>query len=184
MSGWTRRILDESMDCCRIETVVRADRCAMDGSTHSSFRTDLTEYLMDLLDFVEERIKQAKNDPASRAGALSEASGALPIMKDRLHREDQVVLTQLLLIGFFDEDLSRLADLQEAELVDKMESLYERHSLVRNILHNRMQKLRRLRPRLACTIARDWRSSRYFHLRKCSCSNACRGIVASPKSSA
>ena len=79
------------------------------------FRTDLTEYLMDLLDFVEEKIKEAQNDHASRAGALSEAMGAFPIIKDRLYREDKKTLTQLLLIGFFDEDLMQLATLPNGE---------------------------------------------------------------------
>jgi hypothetical protein len=110
----------------------------MDESSHSSFRTDLTEYLMDLLDFVEEKINEAKNDPGSRDGALSEAMGALPIMKDRLYHEDQVALTQLALIGFFDEDLTQLADLSENEFVEKIENLCVRHSVIRGILqHNR-----------------------------------------------
>jgi hypothetical protein len=109
----------------------------MEKSSPSSFRTDLTEYLLDLLDFVEEKIKEAKNDPASRVGALSEAMGALPIMKDRLYHEDQVVLTQLLLIGFLDEDLTQLANLRENELVEKINNLCQRHAVIRSLLHNR-----------------------------------------------
>jgi hypothetical protein len=109
----------------------------MEKSSPSSFRTDLAEYLLDLLDFVEEKIKEAKNDPASRAGALSEAMGALPIMKDRLHHEDQVALMQLLLIGFFDEDLTQLAVLPEHELLRRVGDLDQRHAVIRDIFNSR-----------------------------------------------
>lgn len=109
----------------------------MEKSSPSSFRTDLTEYLLDLLDFVEEKIKEAKNDPASRAAALSEAMGALPIMKDRLYYEDQVVLTQLLLTGFFDEDLTQLAILSEDELLKMADDLGQRHAVIRGIFNSR-----------------------------------------------
>jgi hypothetical protein len=109
----------------------------MEKSSPSSFRTDLAEYLLDLLDFVEEKIEEAKNDPASRAGALSEAMGALPIMKDRLYHEDQEVLTQLLLTGFFDEDLTRLAVVPEDELVKRIDDLGQRHAVIRGIFDSR-----------------------------------------------
>ena len=102
------------------------------------FRTDLTEYLMDLLDFVEEKIKEAQNDHASRAGALSEAMGAFPIIKDRLYREDKKTLTQLLLIGFFDEDLMQLATLPNGEIIKKTDDVCEHLSVIRSILERRI----------------------------------------------
>lgn len=100
-------------------------------------RTDLAEYLLDLLDFVEEKIKEAKNDPAPRAGALSELMGALPIMKDRLYHEDQMVLPQLLLTGFFDEDLTQLAVRSEDELLKRVDDLGQRHEVIRGIFNGR-----------------------------------------------
>lgn len=109
----------------------------MKESSPSSFHTDLTEYLLDLLDFIEEKIEEAKNDPASRSSALSEAMGALPIMKDRLYREDQVALAQLLLTGFFDEDLTLLAVLPEGEFVKRIDDLGQRHAAIRSIFDSR-----------------------------------------------
>ena|ERR687898_359282 len=76
----------------------------MNPSPNSEYQTELTDYILDLQAFVEEKIAEAENDPASRCAALSEAAGALPIMKDRLLRGDQGLLSQFMLVGLFDED--------------------------------------------------------------------------------
>lgn len=110
----------------------------MSTSPDAKFHTDLVGYLLDLLDFVEEKFKDVQNNRALRNSALSEAMGAFPIVKDRLKREDQVMLTQFLLIGFFDEDLTQLMALPEDELARKVDDLHQRHMVVRNILGHRV----------------------------------------------
>jgi hypothetical protein len=63
-------------------------------------RTELAPFLLDLLDFMEEKIQEALADEASQAGAISEAAGALPLLRDRL-REDDAMKAQFILV-FYD----------------------------------------------------------------------------------
>jgi hypothetical protein len=63
-------------------------------------RTALAPFLLDLLDFMEEKIREAMADEASQVGAISEAAGALPLLRYRL-REDDVTKAQFVLI-FYD----------------------------------------------------------------------------------
>jgi hypothetical protein len=66
-------------------------------------RTELAPFLLDLLDFMEEKIREAVTDEASQAGAVSEAAGAVPLLRDRL-REDETKQAQFMLV--FDAQLS------------------------------------------------------------------------------
>jgi hypothetical protein len=106
--------------------------------SNARFRTDLTEYLMDLLDFIEEKIEEAQKDQASREGALSEAMGAFPIMNDRLYHEDPTIWTQLLLTGFFEKDLTQLAAVPHAEFAKQIDELRPRFAAVRTVLASRI----------------------------------------------
>ena len=45
---------------------------------------EFVPFVLDLLDFVEEKIGEAVADEASRPGAVGEAAGALPLLRDRL----------------------------------------------------------------------------------------------------
>jgi hypothetical protein len=58
-------------------------------------RTDFTGFILDLLDFMEEKIHEAIDDESSRPAATGEAAGAVPLLRDRL-REDE--LTQFMLV--------------------------------------------------------------------------------------
>jgi len=59
--------------------------------------TDFAAFVLDLMDFIEERIREALDSEPSRAVAIVEAGGAAPVLRDRLH-EDEAVLGQLLLL--------------------------------------------------------------------------------------
>jgi hypothetical protein len=63
----------------------------------SSRHTEFTPFVLDLLDFMEERLREAIADEASQAGAASEAAGVLPLLRDRL-RENEVVQAQYILV--------------------------------------------------------------------------------------
>jgi len=51
-------------------------------------RSELAPFILDLLDFMEEKIQEALADEASRAGAIGEAAGAAPLLRDRLREDD------------------------------------------------------------------------------------------------
>jgi hypothetical protein len=81
------------------------------------YRTDLAAHVLDLLDFIEEKIEETRTDKASRVRALTEAQGALRCLTVRLGREADVLLgTQLVVIGFFDREPSTWTELPDEEL--------------------------------------------------------------------
>ena len=53
------------------------------------YRTDLVAFVLDQLDFIEEKLREACADPASQKAAVTEASGAVPQLRDRLRAEDE-----------------------------------------------------------------------------------------------
>jgi hypothetical protein len=70
---------------------------------------------------MEEKIREALDSEKSRAGAISEAAGAVPLLRDRLH-ENEVALAQFMLVfdaQIFDADAPKwwldLAQLDRAE---------------------------------------------------------------------
>ena|ERR1700738_1243210 len=68
-------------------------------NTLSKRRTDLVDTLLDLLDFVEERIREAIDDPAARLAAITEAGCAIPLLRDRLCEDDLKWSTFVLVMG-------------------------------------------------------------------------------------
>jgi hypothetical protein len=60
-------------------------------------RTDFADFVLDLLDFMEEKIREALDDEGSRPAAIGEAAGAVPLLRDRL-REDEVAQAQFMLV--------------------------------------------------------------------------------------
>jgi hypothetical protein len=63
----------------------------------STRHTEFTPFVLDLLDFMEEKIREAVADEASRAGAISETAGVVPLLRDRL-REDETKQAQFLIV--------------------------------------------------------------------------------------
>ncbi|MCK1480609.1 hypothetical protein IVB27_39265 [Bradyrhizobium sp. 197] len=60
-------------------------------------RTEFAAFVFDLLDFIEEKIGEALENETSRIGALGEAAGAIPVLRDRL-RENELVQAQFMLV--------------------------------------------------------------------------------------
>ncbi|WJR75576.1 hypothetical protein [Bradyrhizobium sp. NP1] len=60
-------------------------------------RTDFADFVLDVLDFTEEKLREALRDETSRVGAVNEAAGAVPVLRDRL-RENELVQTQFMLV--------------------------------------------------------------------------------------
>jgi hypothetical protein len=84
-------------------------------------RTELAPLLLDLLDFMGEKIQEAMADEVSQAGAVSEAAGAVPLLRDRL-REDETRQAQFMLAfdkQMYDADAAKwwtdLARMERAE---------------------------------------------------------------------
>jgi hypothetical protein len=63
----------------------------------STRHTEFAPFVLDLLDFMEEKLREAIADEASQAGAVSEAAGVLPLLRDRL-RENEDVQAQFILV--------------------------------------------------------------------------------------
>lgn len=62
-------------------------------------RTEFAAFVLDLLDFIEERIAEAIADESSRAAAVGEAAGAVPVVRDRLRENDVVDANFILVLG-------------------------------------------------------------------------------------
>jgi len=60
-------------------------------------RTEFATFVLDLMDFVEEKIGEAMDNEPSRAAAIGEAAGAVPVLRDRL-RENEVVQANFILV--------------------------------------------------------------------------------------
>ena len=62
-------------------------------------RTEFAAFVLDLLDFTEEKIGEAMDDESSRAAAIGEAAGAIPVLRDRLRENDEVNAHFILALG-------------------------------------------------------------------------------------
>jgi hypothetical protein len=60
-------------------------------------RTDFVAFVLDLLDFIEEKIGEAMETDTSRVAAIGEAAGVLPLLRERL-RENEVVQANFILL--------------------------------------------------------------------------------------
>lgn len=60
------------------------------------WRTEFSALVLDLMDFMEEKIGEALDTEISRAAAISEAAGVLPLLRERL-RENEVVQANFIL---------------------------------------------------------------------------------------
>jgi hypothetical protein len=87
----------------------------MNRHSRPGYRTDMRHYVMDLLDFAEEKFIEAVETPQCRAGALAEAAGAFPIIKARLDQEDHAASGAFALLGLFEREIDSLGHLQEAD---------------------------------------------------------------------
>ena len=67
--------------------------------------------------------------------------GAFPIIRDRLLREDQALHAQLMLVGFFDEDLAAMSALQADEFAKKTEDALQLVRFVGSVVGGRPSKL-------------------------------------------
>jgi len=65
----------------------------------STRHTEFAPFVLDLLDFIEEKLREAIADEACQAGAVSEAAGALPLLRDRLRENEDVQATFILVFS-------------------------------------------------------------------------------------
>jgi len=55
--------------------------------------------VLDLLDFIVEKLREAVADETRQAAAVSEAAGALPLLRDRLRENEDVQATFILVFS-------------------------------------------------------------------------------------
>jgi hypothetical protein len=65
----------------------------------STRHTEFAPFVLDLLDFIEEKLREAIADEACQAGAVSEAGGTLPLLRDRLRDNEDVQATFILVFS-------------------------------------------------------------------------------------
>jgi len=61
-------------------------------------RTEFAAFVADLLDFIEEKIREAIETETSRPAAIAEAAGAVAQLRDRLRENEDVQATFILLL--------------------------------------------------------------------------------------
>src|SRR5260370_31904437 len=107
----------------------------MGGSIMPKYRTDLRAFLLDCLDLVECKIREAQLEPVSQRAALIEAGGAFPLMAMRLRAEDENKLGSWALTPA--ETLGnprwweQLADMDRDEFLKEVEPLNQNLRLLR-----------------------------------------------------
>jgi hypothetical protein len=62
-------------------------------------RTDFADFVLDLMDYVEEKIGEAIESESSRIAAVGEATGALPVLRDRLSENELAQANFMLVLG-------------------------------------------------------------------------------------
>jgi hypothetical protein len=65
----------------------------------STRHTEFAPFVLDLLDFMEEKLREAIADDPSQADAVSEAAGVLPLLRDRLRENEEVQATFILVFS-------------------------------------------------------------------------------------
>ena len=58
------------------------------------YRTPLNDFVLDQIDFVECKLNEAVRDAASQISAITEASGVVPQLRERMFSEDQDTTVQ------------------------------------------------------------------------------------------
>ncbi|MGY4466953.1 hypothetical protein ACVWWK_002635 [Bradyrhizobium sp. LB9.1b] len=72
----------------------------------SSRRTEFAAFVLDLMDFLEEKIGESIENETSRIAALGEAAGAVPVLRDRLSQNEVVQANFMLVLGNVIEERS------------------------------------------------------------------------------
>jgi hypothetical protein len=67
--------------------------------TPRKYRSSLVAALLDLLDFIDEKLREALDDPASQLAAATEAGCAMPLMLERLREDEVIGATFVLVLG-------------------------------------------------------------------------------------
>jgi hypothetical protein len=108
--------------------------------TSAPRRAPLVDALLDGLDFVEERLREALGDQTSQFAAVTEAGCAMPFLRDRL-REDEVKWANFVLVlgtriehGYWREQWDELARMKSEAFAAAVEDMLERLHVLREIL--------------------------------------------------
>jgi hypothetical protein len=62
-------------------------------------RTEYAAFVLDLMDFIEEKIVEAMENEPSRVAAIGEAAGAIPVLRGRLRENDAANAQAILALG-------------------------------------------------------------------------------------
>jgi hypothetical protein len=100
-------------------------------------RTNLYDWLLDGLDYIEEKLDEAKSAQTSeeRVAAITEGSCMVPCMQKRLRTENEEIYTNYILLPGFNDEWNgywREVGMKDGkELQDEIEDLRERINILR-----------------------------------------------------
>jgi len=104
------------------------------------YRTDLADFVLDQLDFIDGKLREARDDPASQKGAIIEAGGAISQVRERLWAQDKTRATQCLLAfpALVDRNASawwtKLAEMDREQFLPEVDRLFNAIAAVRSVL--------------------------------------------------
>ena len=97
----------------------------------SKYRTSMSDFFLDLLDFMKEKVDEALDGPSGREAALTEAFGVAPIIAERASAENEALFASLILLELTPNELpspKNLGSLSDADFEVKATNLLEKIS--------------------------------------------------------
>jgi|GEM_PF-2387401 hypothetical protein len=95
------------------------------------YRTNLAAFALDQLDFIEGKLKEAHDHPASQKDAVIEAGGVIPQLRERLWLENPTKAAQCLLAirdlfdGCAGDWWAKLADMDREQFLQEVRALLD-----------------------------------------------------------
>jgi hypothetical protein len=103
-------------------------------------RTEFAAFVLDLVDFIEEKVTEAIESEISRRGAIGEAAGAAPVLRDRLRKNEPVQANFILVLGnmieqrWASEWWDGLANMERGEFERTASDLVGRLAILRTLV--------------------------------------------------
>jgi hypothetical protein len=94
---------------------------------------ELDSFALRLLQFAEDSVNEALDDPTYLMLLLSEADDAFRILKSVLRREDPTKHTQLIILGVFDPTLEEVASRHPLDIAIKLRDALREKMVARRV---------------------------------------------------
>ena len=106
-----------------------------------AWQTDVVDFVLDTLSFIEEQIRGAQSDPSDQIAAVDAARGVIPCFRERMLGLDHPITSTLMFVfGDWYEDVewekrwNKLSALPAPQFCDEAKKLLESIALVKKVL--------------------------------------------------